>query len=93
MFIVVKETQAGRVLSGTGLFITKRNAMACADELAQRSKVDVTYTVMPIEKEWRRVWKKRRVERRRARRLRKFNSLTNKRNKITKKIKKLQQGG
>lgn len=93
MFIVVKETQAGRVLSGTGLFITKRNAMACADELAQRSKVDVTYTVMPIEKEWRRVWKKRRAERRRARRLRKFNALTNKRNKITKKIKKLQQGG
>ena len=46
-----------------------------------------------MAKEWRRVWKKRRAERRRARRLRKFNALTNKRNKITKKIKKLQQGG
>lgn len=93
MFIVVKDTQAGRVLTGTGLFITRRNAIACADEMTQRSKVDVSYTVLSIEKEWRRVWKKRRAERRRARRLRKFNALTNKRNKITKKIKKLQQGG
>lgn len=93
MFIVVKDTQAGRVLTSTGLFITRRNAIACADEMTQRSKVDVTYTVLPIEKEWRRVWKKRKAERRRARRLRKFNALTNKRNKITKKIKKLQQGG
>lgn len=92
MYIVVKETQEGRVLTGTGLFITARKARECADCLAQRSKVNVTYTAMPIEKEWKRQWKKRRAEKRKARRLRKFNALTNKRNKISKKIKKLQQG-
>ena len=92
LYIVVRETQEGRMLTGTGLFITAHKARECADYLAQRSKVDVTYTAMPIDKEWKRQWKKRRAEARKARRLRKFNALTSKRNKISKKIKKLQQG-
>lgn len=92
MYIVVKETQEGYALTGTGLFLTAHKARECADYLAQRSKVDATYTAMSIEKEWKRQWKKRREEKRKARRLRKFNALTHKRNKISKKIKKLQQG-
>jgi hypothetical protein len=93
MYLVVKDTGALQALTGTGLFITARKARECADYLAQRSKVDATYTVISIDKEWKRQWKKRRAEARKARRMRKFNALTNKRNKISRKIRKLQQGG
>ena len=93
MYLVVKDTGALQALTGTGLFISKRNAYAICEEMNARNKDNnIVYVVRSIGKEWRRVWKKRKAEARRARRVRRFNRLVAKRDTITKKIKKMQKG-